>query len=130
MTTLLESFNIEFVLKDDESFVATMPINKFYEQHQGHVTGGVYLIFAEAAGGYASNLLGQKAEEKYAAVGQNINAHHVRPKKADSGFITATGKLLHKGKSTHLWDIKITDENEKLISIISVQNFIIPLQNK
>ncbi|QPK93842.1 PaaI family thioesterase [Actinomyces sp. zg-332] len=125
--TLLESFNIQFDMKEDGSFTATMPIHEFYTQHQGYVAGGVYLILAETAGGYASNLMGEKAEEKYVAVGQNINAHHVRPKKSDGGFITASGTLLHKGKSTHLWDIKITDENDKLISTVSVQNFIIQL---
>lgn len=85
-------------------------------------------FFAEYAAGHASNLLGQKSENKYYALGQNINAHHLKSKKADGSLVIAKGTLLHKGKSTHLWDVKIVDEKDKLLSNISVQHFIIPLE--
>lgn len=125
--TLIESLEAEFELQEN-SFTSKMPINEYYGQPQGYVAGGIYLLVAETAAGYASNLMGQKAENKYYALGQNITAHHIRPKKSDTGFILATGTLLHQGRSSHLWEVKITDENDKLISIISVQNFILPAQ--
>lgn len=64
----------------ENSFIASMPATSYYSQPQGYVTGGVYLLLPVLQG-HASNLLGQKSENKYYALGQNINAHHLKPKK-------------------------------------------------
>jgi 1,4-dihydroxy-2-naphthoyl-CoA hydrolase len=53
--------------------------------------------------------------EKFMCVGLEINANHVRS--ARSGFVTGTARPLHIGKTTHVWDIRITDEREKLVCV-------------
>ena len=122
MDTLLENLGIEYAMPEKEFFTAKMPVTPYYSQPQGYVIGGMYMLLAESAAGYASNILGKGS---YYAVGQNIHATHVAPNKSDSGFMVSKGQLIHKVKFSHLWEIKIFDEENKLLSIISVQNFII-----
>ncbi|HKK38127.1 MAG TPA: PaaI family thioesterase, partial [Cryomorphaceae bacterium] len=57
-------------------------------------------------------------------VGIEINANHIRSIKA--GLVTATGTLLHKGRKTHVWDIKVTDQDDRLISVCRLTNMILP----
>ena len=73
----------------------------------------------------ASNAIGSG---QYFALGQSISANHLNPKKCE-GFVNARGLLLKNGKRNHVWEIKITDENETLISQITVVNALVPQKN-
>lgn len=110
MTKLLEIKAIEI---NDDNIIATMPITDNVRQPFGILHGGASVVLAESIGSVASNLIIDT--EKYAGVGLDINANHIRS--ASKGLLTATCSALHIGKTTHVWDIKMHDDNSKLICI-------------
>jgi uncharacterized protein (TIGR00369 family) len=91
-----------------------MPVHDATRQPFGQLHGGASVVLAETVASVGSwNLLDM--EKEYAA-GLEINANHIRGK--SEGTVKATGFPIHKGKTTMVWDIKITDEqNDKLICI-------------
>jgi 1,4-dihydroxy-2-naphthoyl-CoA hydrolase len=92
---------------------ATMPVDHRTRQPYGLLHGGASLALAETLGSVASALVVDHT--KYMCVGLEINANHVRS--AKQGFVTATATPIHLGKTTHVWDIKIHDERNKLVCI-------------
>lgn len=122
---MIEQLNISqpLIQKEAQSvtFTSKMILSDFHAQPQGFLNGGATLAFCEIVAGMASNQLGQG---KYFAVGQTVTGHHLNPKKSE-GFVKARGILLHQGSRSHVWEIKVLDENEKLISQVNVVNTII-----
>lgn len=110
MTKLLGIKAIEI---NDDTIIATMPITDNVRQPFGILHGGASVVLAESIGSVASNLIIDP--EKHAGVGLDINANHVRS--ASKGILTATCSALHIGKTTHVWDIKMHDDNNKLVCI-------------
>ncbi|XVJ65913.1 MAG: hotdog fold thioesterase [Lacibacter sp.] len=92
---------------------ATMPVDHRTQQPYGLLHGGASCVLAETLGSVASAMVIDP--EKFICVGLEINANHVRS--ARSGFVTGTCTPIHIGASTHVWDIKIHDEREKLICV-------------
>ena len=90
-----------------------MPVNERTRQPYGILHGGASCALAETAGSIASHLVVDNT--KFLCAGLEINANHVRS--ATHGFVTATATPLHLGSTTHVWDIKIHDEEQKLISV-------------
>ncbi|TWD87596.1 uncharacterized protein (TIGR00369 family) [Neobacillus bataviensis] len=114
MKTILDALGIVIVEVSTEKVVATMPVHDATRQPFGQLHGGASVVLAETVASVGSwNLL--DLEKEY-AVGLEINANHIRGK--SEGTVKATGFPIHKGKTTMVWDIKITDEqNDKLICI-------------
>ncbi len=110
MTKLLDVKAIEI---HDDSIVATMPITDNVRQPFGILHGGASVVLAESIGSVASNLIIDT--DKYAGVGLDINANHVRS--ASKGLLKAVCAPLHIGKTTHVWDIKMYDDKNNLICI-------------
>jgi 1,4-dihydroxy-2-naphthoyl-CoA hydrolase len=79
----------------------------------GRLHGGASMALAETIGSLGSYLLVK--EEGKLAVGIEINANHVRA--ARSGWVTGTGKIVHQGKTTHVWEIRIEDDEHQLVCI-------------
>lgn len=136
--SLLEQLQIETFHCAGQAFQSTMKLSPFHAQPFGFVNGGVYLAYGEALAGMASNaILAQEltsnkdnidldsAKEKV-AVGQSITANHVRPKRCN-GYVVARGQLLHKGGRNHVWSINIFDEEDQLLSHMTVTNSIVNL---
>ena len=97
-----------------ENFLkATMPIDERTRQPYGLLHGGASVALAETVGSIASALVIDHS--KWICVGLEINANHIRS--AKEGFVTGTCTPIHLGASTHVWDIKINDEQNKLICI-------------
>jgi uncharacterized protein (TIGR00369 family) len=95
-----------------ERVVATMPVTPQHHQPFGFLHGGASVALAETVasiGGYLNCPPGK------AAFGLEINANHLRPVR--EGTLTAVATPLHLGRSTHVWDIKITDERDRLICV-------------
>jgi 1,4-dihydroxy-2-naphthoyl-CoA hydrolase len=92
---------------------AIMPVNDRTRQPYGLLHGGASCVLAETVGSFASALVIDHS--KYYCVGLEINANHLRSVK--DGFVTGVAYPLHLGASTHVWDIKIYDEREKLICV-------------
>jgi 1,4-dihydroxy-2-naphthoyl-CoA hydrolase len=79
-------------------------------------------VLSETVGSIASALVVD--QEKFYCVGLEINANHIRS--AREGFVLGIGSPLHIGKTTHVWDIKITDEKEKLVCVSRLTVAVIP----
>jgi uncharacterized protein (TIGR00369 family) len=120
--TLMETLQIEYTDAGEDFLVATMPVNPRVHQPMGLLHGGASVALAESVGSAASLMFVNP--EKQEVRGIEISANHVRSKK--EGLVTATAKILHKGASIHLWEIRIVDENEKLISLCKLTNMVLP----
>lgn len=120
--TLMETLEIKFTEIGENYLVATMPVNARVHQPMGLLHGGATVALAESVGSTASYIF--LDDPDYDVRGIEISANHLKSKK--EGIITATANLIHKGKTTHLWEIRITDEENNLISICKLTNIVIP----
>ena len=120
--TLMETLDIKYVDLGEDYLVATMPVNSKVHQPDGILNGGATMALAESVGSPASMLFVDPT--KYNVRGISFTANHLRSVK--SGIITATAKFIHKGRTTHLLEIRIEDELGKLVSICKLTNIILP----
>ena len=118
--SFVEKLGIRFLDFDGNSITAEIDITSSHLQPYGYVHGGVYLAFAETLAGAGSILLVYKDQKT--AFGSHVSAQHISSVK--EGRITGTGRLIHKGIFKHVWDIEITGEDGKLISLCRVSNSI------
>ena len=109
--TMAEVLDITFTEIGDNYLKASMPVDHRTRQPYGLLHGGASAALAETIGSVASSLCIDT--EKQICVGIEINCNHIRGKK--DGLVTATAEALHIGNTTHVWDIKIRDEREKLV---------------
>lgn len=118
----METLGIEYVDVDQElgTLVATMPVNSKVYQPMRILHGGATVALAESVGSAASQLLIDP--EKEAAVGAEISANHL--KSARTGMLIATATCVHKGKRSHLFQIRVENEQGELISMVKLLNFI------
>jgi len=111
--TMNQHIGIEFVEVGENYIKAKMPVDPRTRQAYGILHGGASVTLAETVGSVASVMIVDPA--KFYCVGVEINANHIRSIK--EGFVYATALPLHLGSSTHVWDIKIVDEQERLICV-------------
>jgi 1,4-dihydroxy-2-naphthoyl-CoA hydrolase len=111
--TMGEYLGMEWVALGDDYIKMRMPVDDRTRQPYGLLHGGASCALAETVGSVASHFVIDN--EKFICVGLDINANHVRGVR--KGFVIATCTPLHMGASTHVWDIKIHDEREKLVCI-------------
>ncbi|RYJ51637.1 PaaI family thioesterase [Flavobacterium petrolei] len=120
--TLMETLNIEYTDAGEDFLVATMPVNPSVHQPMGLLHGGASVALAESVGSAASMIYVNS--ELSEVRGIEISANHLKAKR--DGIVTATAKIVHKGRSIHLWEIRITDENNSLISLCKLTNMVLP----
>jgi 1,4-dihydroxy-2-naphthoyl-CoA hydrolase len=113
VNTIAETLGIWFSEIGENCLKATMPVDNNTRQPYGLLHGGASAVLAETLGSVASSLCIDT--EKQICVGLEINCNHVRGKK--DGVVTGIVTPLHMGASTHVWDIKIHDEKDKLICV-------------
>jgi 1,4-dihydroxy-2-naphthoyl-CoA hydrolase len=111
--TMSKLLDIQFTEIGDNYIKATMPVCAKTHQPYGLLHGGASAALAETIGSVASSLIINR--EQQICVGIEINCNHIRGKK--EGIVTAMVEPLHVGATTHVWDIKIRDEQEKLICV-------------
>lgn len=111
--TMVEHLGIEFLEINNDSISAKMPVDHRTHQPMGLLHGGASLALAETLGSVASTLLIDM--EKHFCVGLEINANHI--KSARNGYVTGKATPIHLGKKTHVWDIKINNDNQELVCI-------------
>lgn len=111
--TMGEHLGIQFSDIGKDYLKATMPVDDRTRQPYGLLHGGASVALAETLGSVASALVID--HEKWMCVGLEINANHVRS--AKTGLVTGIAKPIHLGASTHVWDIRIVDEKERLLCI-------------
>jgi uncharacterized protein (TIGR00369 family) len=119
--TLMETLQIEFVEVGDDFLTAKMPINSKVHQPYGILHGGATAALAETVGSSASALFLNDANKIVKGIELSIN--HLKSKK--EGEVFATAKAIHKGRTTHLWEVKIVDEDNNLISLCKITNIIL-----
>ena len=111
--TLAEFLHIEFIRVEDNALVARMPVNNKTTQPFGLLHGGASVALAETIGSVASWCVVNK--ELFIGVGVEINASHI--KSVTEGSVTAICSPIKISGKTHVWDIKIHDEKERLICV-------------
>jgi uncharacterized protein (TIGR00369 family) len=120
--TLMETLEIKYIDAGEDFLVARMPVTPRTHQPMGLLHGGASVALAESVGSAASMLLVNNDLSEIRGI--EISANHLRAKR--TGMVTGTARIVHQGKSIHLWEIKITDENNKLISICKLTNMVLP----
>ncbi len=119
--TLMETLDVTYTNLGEDFLVATMPVTTKVYQPDGILNGGATMALAESVGSPASILAIDS--EKYAVRGIEFSANHLRSVKR--GLITATAKIIHKGKTIHLVEIKIEDERGRVVSLCKITNYIL-----
>jgi 1,4-dihydroxy-2-naphthoyl-CoA hydrolase len=108
---LVSHIGIEFTEIGADYLEARMPVDQRTRQPFGILHGGASVVLAETIGSYAANMVVDYPKEIF--VGQEINANHIRP--VSSGHVTGKASPLHLGKNSQVWEIKIYNEQEKLV---------------
>lgn len=110
--TLCELLDIRFTEVKENGLIATMVIGQKHLQPIGIMHGGASCVLAETVGSTAANFCVDPGKN---CVGLELNINHVRP--MEMGTLTAIATLLHLGKTTQIWDIRILNEQKKLVAV-------------
>lgn len=105
--------DIKLVSAEKDKVIATMPIGPNHRQQVGYLHGGISVVLAESVASLGTVL--NIDPNRQMAFGLEINANHLRPKR--EGQLTAVATPIHRGRTTHVWDIRISDEDDKLICV-------------
>lgn len=117
---------IEWVEVGEDFIKMSIPVDEKTKQPYGVLHGGASCVLAETIGSLGSALVIDM--EKFYCVGLEINANHIRM--VNKGLVTATCTALHLGRSTHVWDIKLHDEQNKLTCVSRLTVAILPIATK
>lgn len=119
--TLMETLKMEFIDIGEDFLVAKMEVTPKLHQPDGVLHGGATVALAESVGSAASYLSVDR--KKQMVRGIVISANHV--KGISNGFVYAKATPLHRGRTTQLWEIRVTDENSNLISHCKLSTMIL-----
>jgi len=114
--TLMDTLDISYVDVGDDFITAKMPVTPKVHQPDGVLHGGAMVALAESVGSVAAYVFVDN--EKYMIRGLEISANHV--KSIREGFVYGKAEAIHKGRTTQLWQIRITDEEGNLISLVKL----------
>lgn len=117
----METLNITYTDIGEDYVIAEMPVNSRVHQPRGLLHGGANAALAESVGSLGSFAI--LLDPNVEVVGIEINANHIRS--ITSGKVIAHGKLIHKGGRTHVWEIRIKDEQGNLLCLSRLTNMII-----
>lgn len=120
--TLMETLKIEFVDFGEDFVVARMPVNSRVYQPDGVLHGGATVALAETTGSFAAHIF--LNQEKTFVRGIEISANHIKSVK--DGFVYAKATFIHKGRTTQLFDIRITDGDDNLVSHCKLTTISLP----
>ena len=121
----METLEIEFVDVGEDYVTARMPVNSKVHQPYGILHGGATAALAETVGSLASAYF-LKSKDKIVK-GIELSINHLKSKK--EGVVYGTARPIHRGRTTHLWEIKIVDEEDNLISICKLTNIVLDKKN-
>jgi uncharacterized protein (TIGR00369 family) len=123
--TLMETLEIEFTEVGDDFLVARMPVTPRVHQPDGVLHGGASVALAESVGSAGAYFF--LNSEEIVIRGIEIAANHV--KSVRDGFVYAHASILHKGRTTQLWQIKIVNEEGALVSLVKLTTLTLPKNN-
>jgi 1,4-dihydroxy-2-naphthoyl-CoA hydrolase len=116
---------IEFTEIGPDFLRGRMPVDGRTVQPFGILHGGASVALAETLGSTAAALVIDRSKQR--CVGQEINANHVRA--ASQGYVIGTARPIHIGRRSHVWEIRITDEQERLVCISRITMYILDRVN-
>lgn len=111
--TMIEHLDIEFTELTDDTLVARMPVDHRTRQPAGMLHGGASVVLAETLASWAATFAVDR--EKFHCVGMEINANHIRP--VAEGWVTGVARPINVGRTTQVWEIRITNDDGKLVCI-------------
>ncbi|MFX0558054.1 PaaI family thioesterase [Maribacter sp. CXY002] len=120
--TLMETLHIEYVDVGEDFLVGKMPVTPEVHQPDGVLHGGAMVALAESIGSMASYIF--LDAENFFVRGIEISANHV--KSIREGFVFAKASFIHKGRTTQVWDIRLTNEQNELISVCKLTTIALP----
>ena len=121
---LATTLGIELTVLTEDRVEATMPVDERTRQPFGVLHGGASVALSETVASIAALL--NMDRSKYVAMGLEINANHVRAK--TEGVVTAAATPLHRGRTTQVWDVRIVDEQDRLICVSRCTVAVVPRQ--
>ena len=124
--TMMETLEIEFIDISESQLVAKMPVTPKVHQPDGVLHGGAMVALAESVGSAASMLF--LDSENFYIRGIEISANHVKSVK--DGEVFAYANVIHQGRTTQLWDIKIKDSQDHLVSVVTLTTIALPKTSK
>jgi 1,4-dihydroxy-2-naphthoyl-CoA hydrolase len=124
--TLMETLNIEYVDVGEDFIVARMPVTPEVHQPDGVLHGGATAALAESIGSVAVFVFSKEPDAVVRGI--EISANHL--KSVSSGYVYATARPVHLGRTIQLWEIRVTNEAEELISICKLTTYKRKQQNK
>lgn len=120
--TLLETLDIQFTEVGDDYLVAKMPVNERVYQPDGILHGGATFALAETVGSVASVVFAKAQNVQVRGI--EMSGNHLRSVK--TGNVYAKAMAIHLGRTTQIWEIRVTDEEEKLVSLIKLTTLSLP----
>jgi uncharacterized protein (TIGR00369 family) len=120
--TMMETLQIEYIDVGEDFLVAKMPVNPAVHQPDGVLHGGAMVALAESVGSTASYIF--LDAQKMFVRGIEISANHI--KSVRDGEVFAKAIIVHKGRTTQLWEIKITNPEGELISVCKLTTIALP----
>jgi uncharacterized protein (TIGR00369 family) len=120
--TLMETLEIEFIDVGENYLVARMPVNSRVFQPDGVLHGGATVALAESVGSAASYVFLDARE--FLVRGIEISANHLRSVR--EGYVYARATIVHKGRTTQLWNIMISDGDDRLVSQCKLTTITLP----
>ena len=124
--TLMSTLNMEFVDVGEDYITCKMPVNSRVHQPDGVLHGGATVALAESVGSFASKFFLDDPETTIRGI--EISANHL--KSIRSGEVYARASKIHLGKTIQLWEIKVTDEENNLISLVKLTTIAINKNKK
>ncbi|TFY92162.1 hotdog fold thioesterase [Pseudomonas kairouanensis] len=121
--TIGELLDIRFESFDDESLTASMVVDPRTHQPFGLLHGGASVVLAESIGSMAAYLCIDPS--KFYCVGLEVNANHLRGVR--TGRVTAVARAIHIGRTTHVWDIRLTTDDGKVNCVSRLTMAVVPL---
>jgi 1,4-dihydroxy-2-naphthoyl-CoA hydrolase len=124
--TLVGHLGIEFLEAGDDYVTARMPVDERTRQPAGVLHGGASVVLAETLASWAATFTVDRSKSH--CVGLEINANHVRA--ARSGWVIGTARPVHLGRSTQVWEVRIHDEQNRLVCISRVTMAVLAMSSQ
>lgn len=118
----MQTLGIRYIDAGEDFLKASMPVTPAHHQPMGLLHGGASVALAESVGSAASMMFVNG--ETHEVRGIEIAANHLKAKR--EGMVYGTARIVHKGRTIHLWEIRITDEEDNLVCLCKLTNIVLP----
>lgn len=125
-STAITTLGIEFTELADDALKGRMPVDDRTRQPAGVLHGGASVVLAETLASWAATMAVDRS--KFHCVGMEINANHLRP--VASGWVFGEARPIAMGRTTHVWEVRISNEGGKLVCISRCTLAVLPIPSQ